>query len=290
MSVENQGGVARSHVLSIRRREGEARDLVVQQSGVEERGSSMLELSRSVITSAQQGVVSEKEFKHLVTSQFEYAQLQRDGSGMSESLVAAFNPYSAKGRAIRYLAARIMLENASVEPLCFSVAGAHRNCGATYIAANLAVAFSEFGLRTLLIDANFARPRLQRLFGCSQAEGLATSVRRGGLPSAFVIPLPSFRSLSLLPAGQSARRTAHSLGNGVLANLLRVIRSKYDVIICDSPAMATSNEDCEIVAGICRNALSVLRKNHTRVSRARALLGSLDAVGTKTLGSVLCEF
>lgn len=290
MNQDNQNIVARTQAISIVGRNHQGRNLIVQPPSDDEGSSNMLELSRSIIASTQQRVVSQKEFKHLVTSQFEYAPLQRGNSGMSESLVAAFNPYSAKGRAIRYLAARIVLENASTEALCFSVAGAHKNCGTTYIAGNLAVAFSELGLRTLVIDANLRRPQLQQIFACSQTKGLSTPTGSGGSPTAFVIRLPYFRSLSLLPAGKNARRMPHSLSNSVLANIVPVVRREYDVVICDSPAMATSNTNCAIVAGICRNVLSVLRRNHTRVLSARRLLASLDAVGTHPLGSVLCEF
>lgn len=290
MSTGKQNTFSRTHVLSTLRRDQDAgQNLVVKRPG-EERSSNLVDLSRSVIASAEQSVVSPNEFKHLVTSQFEYAQLQQGNSEMSGSLVAAFNPFSAKGRAVRYLAARLMLENASTETLCFSVAGAHRNCGSTFIAANLAVAFSEFGLRTLIIDTNLGRPRLQHLFACSEPQGLSKAIRTRGSPSEFVVELPFFRSLSLLPAGRSSRRMSHFLGNGVLANLLRIAHLKYDVVICDSPAFTTSNEHCAIVAGICHNALAVFRKNSTGVANARTLLASLDAAGTKTLGSVLCEF
>ena len=79
MSKENQNVVVRTHVLSVLGRDNEQRNLVAQRPE-EERSSNMVELSRSVIASAQQGVVSQKEFKHLVTSQFEYAQLQRVGA------------------------------------------------------------------------------------------------------------------------------------------------------------------------------------------------------------------
>jgi len=211
-------------------------------------------------------------------------------TGMSESLVAAFNPYGAKGRAIRYLAARIKLENAAENGLCFSIAGAHRKCGATFIAANLAVAFSEFGLRTLLIDTNIGRPRLQQLFACRLAPGLSTRLTPGVGPAAFAIKLPEFRDLSLLPAGKSSVWKSNTLRSDYLAYVISAVRDQYDIVICDAPAMSPAKDDCEVTAAVCRNVLSVLRKNHTRVSSARAMLSALDTVGTRQLGSVLCEF
>ncbi len=288
MSAESRNVHSGHNVFPRPESNAESRDLRSQPGNESE--SNGPGPSRSLITSAQNGVITPKEFKHLVTSQFEYPPLLQGASGMSDSLVAAFNPYGAKGRAIRYLAARIKLETAAEQGLCFSVAGAHKNCGTTYIAANLAVAFSEFGLRTLLIDANISRPRMQELFACSQVPGLSTRLTGGVSPTAFVVRLKEFRNLSLLPAGKSSVWRSKLLRRDFLAFLMSEVRDKYDVVVCDSPAMSTTTDDCEVIAAVCRNVLSVLRKDHTRVSNARAMLSALDAVGTRKLGSVLCEF
>ena len=76
----------------------------------------------------------------------------------------------------------------------------------------------------------------------------------------------------------------------ILSRRLKLVQPEYDVVICDAPAYSTSRDDCEVVAGICGSALSVFRRNHTRVSNGRAMLSQLDAVGARPLGSVLCEF
>lgn len=237
------------------------------------------------------GLISETELQHIVTAQFEYPPLRPGTGGYSSELAAAFNPYSAKGRSLRYLAARIMLEAYGQDGLCFSVAGAHPRCGATYIAANLAVVFSELGLKTLIIDANLKRPRLHEMFNRPEDAGLATMIAGDSSPTSYVTPLPRFRSLSLLPAGKRAGRVSNRLGNGVLANSLVALKQDYDVVICDAPAAATNAYDgCELVAGMCGNSVAVLRKNQTGVSKARNLLNALDAVGTRQIGSVLSEF
>jgi protein-tyrosine kinase len=288
MNTDKRDIVTQPHGLAMLARAGA--DSRQQQPAADESGSNLLALSRSVVASDQLGVISERELKHIVTAQFAYPAVRREFSGLSENLVAALTPFSAKGRALRYLAARILLESASERPLCFSVSGAERKCGATYIAANLAVAFSEFGLRTLLIDANHARPHLHKMFSCEQTDGLSTLSEVNDLPGCFVVRLRPFRDLSLLPAGKTTNGSDRRLMNETLVRRLSLVRPNYDVVICDSPAHSAANDNCEVVAGICGSALSVFRKNHTRVSKARALLGSLDSVGARPIGSVLCDF
>jgi Mrp family chromosome partitioning ATPase len=77
----------------------------------------------------------------------------------------------------------------------------------------------------------------------------------------------------------------------VLANTLVALRQAYDVVICDAPsASANAYDGCEVVAGMCGNTVTVFRKHRTGVTRARSLLASLDAVGTRQIGTVLCEY
>jgi hypothetical protein len=40
---------------------------------------------------------------------------------------------------------------------------------------------------------------------------------------------------------------------------------------------------------MCGNTVTVFRKHRTGVARARSLLVALDSVGTKQIGSVLCQ-
>lgn len=286
MNFEKRDIVAQPHGMAMLAKGADQRRL---QAVEDQRGSNLITLSRSVVSTEQLGLISERELKHIVTTQFEYAPLRRE-PGLSEHLVAAFTPFSAKGRAIRYLAARIMLESATEHALCFSVSGVDRKCGTTYIAANLAVAFSQFGLRTLLIDANLKRPRLHQMFGRALSEGLSTLTELNELPGCFVSRLTQFRDLSLLPAGKSRVSMDSHMTSQTLANRLNLVRPNYDVVICDSPAKSPTNDSCEVVAGVCGSAITVFRKNHTRVSKARSLLTALDAVGARQIGSVLCDF
>jgi Mrp family chromosome partitioning ATPase len=182
-----------------------------------------------------------------------------------------------------------MLEAYTEDGLCFSVAGAHRGAGSTYVVANLGVVFSELGLRTLIVDANLERARLQKIFDRPHGGGLASIISGDDSHPLCIASLGEFRDLALLPAGRGAARVSSEIGNGVLRDMLVGLKQAYDVVICDSPAASSEADDaCEVIAGMCGNTVTVFRKDRTTVSAARNLLGSLDAVGTKQIGSVLC--
>src|SRR6266446_2771047 len=70
----------------------------------------------------------------------------------------------------------------------------------SYVAANLAVVFSQLGERTLLIDADLRTPRQHRIFNVADRVGLST-VLSGRADRGAVVPIAECGTLSLLPAG-----------------------------------------------------------------------------------------
>src|SRR6185436_9716186 len=90
--------------------------------------------------------------------------------------------------------------------------------GRSYVAANLAVAFSQLGERTLLIDADLRRPRQHHIFNVSDRIGLS-AVLSGRAGRSAVAPVPEFGALSLLTAGArppNPQELLAGLGLGVL--------------------------------------------------------------------------
>jgi MinD-like ATPase involved in chromosome partitioning or flagellar assembly len=139
------------------------------------------------------------------------------------------------------------------------------------------------------VDANLERARLQKIFDRPHGGGLASIISGDDSHPLCIASLGEFRDLALLPAGRGAARVSSEIGNGVLRDMLVGLKQAYDVVICDSPAASSEADDaCEVIAGMCGNTVTVFRKDRTTVSAARNLLGSLDAVGTKQIGSVLC--
>lgn len=236
--------------------------------------------------------VSERDRRRLVANLLSYAAVP-DATGLSPDLLAAFDPHAPRVRALRYLAGRLIQEAATSEGLCFSVAAPHRRAGASFLAANLGVVYSQIGLRTVLVDANIRAPRLHRIFGCPDGVGvsdLQDSVGGTG-PTIPVERLRRFHDLSLVPGGKPRDRRAPARLGTTLADMVADLRKAFDVVICDAPAFAGGRtDDCQVVAGICGEAVVVLRKDHTPVRRTQALLSSLAAARINVVGSTLLSY
>jgi capsular exopolysaccharide synthesis family protein len=137
------------------------------------------------------------------------------------------------------------------------VLAAAPNSGATTTASNLALAFAGADQRVLLIDANFRRPMLHRIFGLGEDPGLADvlahsrtleqAVHKTGIPT-----------LDLLTAGSRGARTFERLSSDAMARLLAEAKERYDVVLLDcSPALVSG--DGLSLANRCDASLLIAR-------------------------------
>ena len=77
--------------------------------------------------------------------------------------------------------------------------------GKTTVATNLAIAMAELDQPTLLVDADLRRPRVHRVFGLINRNGLADLLRgEESIETALdcaIRPAPEVPNLWILPAG-----------------------------------------------------------------------------------------
>ena len=128
------------------------------------------------------GLVSQADVLVALAHQFDYPVLPAGDQGVSPELVAAFEPNSERVEALRQLRSQLVLRRAANPQLnTVAVVGAGRSEGRSWLAANLAVLFSQLGERTLLIGCDLRFPRQQSLFRLAPAGGLAwpSGARRG---------------------------------------------------------------------------------------------------------------
>src|SRR5204863_100999 len=118
--------------------------------------------------------------------------------------------------------------------------------GRSFIAANLAVSFSQLGQRTLLIDADFRAPRQQGIFNIADRFGLS-SVLSGRADLSVAAPVAGITGLAVLPAGPVPPNPLELLSRGSFAALLGRAQAEYDVILIDTPP-ASEYADAQSVA------------------------------------------
>src|SRR5688572_5401270 len=120
------------------------------------------------------GLLTEADIQFALSRQFDYPYLLRGSSSVSESVIAAYEPFSTQVEALRTLRSQLMLRwfDSSEEHKALAVVSPAPKEGRSFIAANLAVVFSQLGERTLLVDADMRHPTQHLLFGLENKTGL----------------------------------------------------------------------------------------------------------------------
>lgn len=234
------------------------------------------------------GLISEADLYHALASQFNYAYLAPGDGHFSPDLVAAYEPFSIQVEQLRALRGQLMLRWFGAGHKALAISGIHPGDGASYLAANLAVVFSQLGERTLLIDADLRHPRQHVLFNLGHRLGLSDMLA-GRAGHSAITRIPSLRDLSVLTAGTVPPNPAELLSRAETPIKLGDFAEQYDVILIDTSA-AEASADAIMVAARTQGALLVLRQDHTEIAAAAAFKAHLTSAGASLVGSVLNRY
>jgi chain length determinant protein tyrosine kinase EpsG len=231
------------------------------------------------------GLATEADIQFALSHQFRYPYLQRGESKVSETIVAAYNPFSPQVEALRAIRSQLMLRWFGPGRRALAIVSPGHGEGRSWFAANLAVVFSQLGARTLLIDTDLRDPTLHRLFGISNRNGLS-SILGGRATGNIVFRVPSLVDLSILPSGPVPPNPQELLTRPLLDRMVAQLSNSFDVILIDTPSSARYAESVAI-ASRAGGALIVCRQNQTRMRDFIALRSRLRDSNVVVAGSVL---
>lgn len=236
------------------------------------------------------GLLTENDILYALSVQFNHPILpDHSRQVLSEELVAAYRPFSREGEHIRVLRSQLQMrwfdskENKSV----IAVVSPEKGEGRSYLAANLAVAFSQAGERTLLIDGDLRNPSQHILFGLDNSQGLSRLLA-GRMDDRVVNFIPGLPGLGVLTAGPIPPNAIELLGRHSFETILDKSRNSFDAVIIDTPAMSWG-PDAELLARCAGAAVVVARSHTTRTQALHQTVENLRNAGAHILGSVLIE-
>ena len=234
-------------------------------------------------------LLKEDDIRFALASQFDYPYLPASDESLSHELVAAYQPFSPVVEQLRALRSQLMLRwfDAQAERKTLAIVSPGGGEGRSFIAANLAIVFSQLGERTLLIDADLRKPRQHELFKLGNGAGLS-GLLAGRANADAVISVPGLIGLSVLPAGAVPPNPQELLGRPLFGDTLRTLGRDFDVVIIDTPA-ASDYADAQTVAVRAGAALIVASKDQTSLPDFTELAHRLQQSGATLVGSVLSD-
>ena len=236
------------------------------------------------------GLVTERDLHQAVAKQYDLPRLLSDNEGASAELVVAHAPFHPRAEEIRSLRTQLVIRwsQDGLKRGMLAIVSPGPGEGRSYVAANLAVAFSQLGERTLLVDADLRRPRQHRIFDISDRVGLS-SVLSGRANGNATVEVSEFGRLSVLPAGALPPNPQELLSRAALAAYLQHARSVFDVIIIDTPP-AKFYADAQILAFRAGAAMVLARQDQTRLADTNSVIKEITNTGARVVGTVFNAF
>ncbi|MCD6044333.1 MAG: putative non-specific protein-tyrosine kinase EpsG-like protein, partial [Burkholderiales bacterium] len=232
-------------------------------------------------------LITDADLRQALAKQYEFPYLVSGPEGVSKELIAAWDPFHPVVEELRSVRTQLLIRwfNPGAGRRTLAIASPCAREGRSFIAANLAVVFSQLGQRTLLIDADFRAPRQQTIFNVSDRYGLSSALSgRSDLSAAS--PVAGLTGLAVLPAGPLPPNPLELLSRAGFGALLAKAQSEYDVVILDTPP-TTEYADAPAIAFRTGDALLISRKDHSRIADTERAMRELSDASARIVGTLM---
>jgi succinoglycan biosynthesis transport protein ExoP len=158
--------------------------------------------------------------------------------------------------------------------------------GKSRTAANLAIVLAQAGHLTLLVDADFRRPSLHKMFGKVRNVGLSNLIVGETDLSTVLARDEQVENLVVLPSGPTPPNPSELLGSGQMKSLLGRFRQDFSYIVIDTPPV-NAVTDASVLAASTDAAMLVIDANKATYTAVLHAKQSLDRVNARVLGVVM---
>lgn len=157
--------------------------------------------------------------------------------------------------------------------------------GKTTTSANLALSLAQMG-SVLLIDADLRKPSLAKRFDIPVFHPGLSNLITGTEQFSECVHLDERSGVAIMPSGQIPSNPLELLSSARFDELLKVLKTKYDHIIIDTPPTQAVS-DALVIAQSVDSVVYVVRADVTRVKPIKAGLERLFEVKAHVAGVIL---
>ncbi len=192
---------------------------------------------------------------------------------------------SPDAEAYRILRTNLEFNRKNKEANCFSVVSGGAGEGKSTTMVNLGFVCAQAGYTTLIIDADLRRPRMHTFFDMPNNQGLSTYLTTAVALENVVVRTP-VDNLYFMPSGVTPSDSAGLLNSQRFTDLLADVKSRFDIVLIDSPPILGVSDASVLAAGV---DASIIVVQHRKLPRQMLLRvkQSVENVGGSVLGVVL---
>ena len=206
------------------------------------------------------------------------------------ALVSTLEPNSSAIEAYRNIRTNLFFSPLGEKSKVILVTSGGPGDGKTTTASNLALVIAQTGKRILLVDADFRRPRVHKMFTLDPSKGLS-NLLKGECTLEQVVQkttnhAEAIENLDIIAAGQMPTNPTELLESAKMQSIVDDMRTQYDRIIIDTPPILFVS-DTSILSRLSDGCILVVKSaKRTRAHAARARL-QLEKVHARIIGGIL---
>ena len=203
---------------------------------------------------------------------------KRVDAKIDSSVVTVHKSKSAVSEAFRGIRTALFFNNQQGNLKVIQVTSPIPGDGKSTIASNLAVSIAQSGRKVCLVDCDFRRPRVSKIFGVGSDVGLVQVINEKSA-LAEAIQDSSIENLSILCCGRRPGNPAELLSSERFQSIVAELRSMYDYVILDTPPVLVVSDPATVAPIADGVILTVrLRRNLKPIAiRAAQMLHAMNA-------------
>lgn len=174
--------------------------------------------------------------------------------------------------------------------------------GKTTVSVNLAITMAQAGLKVLLIDGDFRRPVISKIFGIPAIPGLTdvilgnykwrdlvrsiTDLMMGQMTMTDLMTTPGLDNLFILTCGTISPNPAELVATKVNRDIIQEAEAEYDIVIIDAPPILAAT-DATIWATMADGVILVYQVGKIARGALKRAKAQIDNVKARIIGVVL---
>ncbi|HHV76820.1 MAG TPA: CpsD/CapB family tyrosine-protein kinase [Syntrophothermus lipocalidus] len=157
--------------------------------------------------------------------------------------------------------------------------------GKSTTASNLAVVMAQAGQKTLLVDCDFRRPTVHRIFNLPNTQGLTNLIAEDA-PLEGMVTNSVVDNLYVLTCGPIPPNPAEMLASAKMQKFLETVAADYDKVIIDSPPTGAVT-DALILSSMVDGVILVVKSGETVIQAAKDAKEKLTNANAHILGVII---
>ncbi|MBZ4650002.1 polysaccharide biosynthesis tyrosine autokinase [Thermosipho sp. (in: thermotogales)] len=240
-----------------------------------------------VVEYADKSIKDEEEVKRIARGSVILGRVPRfelkKGQDKPE-LIVLNSPTSPQAESIKLVATNI---NYSItpEPKVIEITSPDPSEGKTLTAANLAISYAQNGIKTLLLDLDMRKPRVEKVLGLERFNiGIVNHILKD-VPVERIIQ-NYMENLDVIPVGPIPPNPSSLLTSKKFVDLFNKLKEQYEKIIIDLPPVLAA-ADALIISKYTDGLVLVVRAGGTLKHSLKIALENIKTSSANLLGLVI---